>query len=234
MKVSMSNGVKSSPGENSGNTMESSIEPLLCSANAQMPLEDPLQKVHVPVGRMIAFVQQIKVLLTGETNLKVLFAPTTIAAAIGFTIGMVPLLRHALIGDSAPLEVIESSVYLVGEACIPAMTLIVGANLLRGLRSSGVGALTVLGIIVVRYIALPLIGIGIVKAAHMLGLVGSDTLYQFILMLQFALPPAMSIGTICQLFEAGESECSIILMWSYAMAAFSLTLWSTFFMWMVA
>lgn len=52
------------------------------------------------------------------------------------------------------------------------------------------------GILVVRYVALPLIGIGVVKAAHHFGMVGSDTLYQFVLMLQFALPPAMSIGTI--------------------------------------
>lgn len=42
--------------------------------------------------------------------------------------------------------------------------------------------------------ALPLIGIAVIKAARSLGLVGSDALYQFILMLQFALPPAMSVG----------------------------------------
>ncbi|KAK9285762.1 hypothetical protein L1049_024962 [Liquidambar formosana] len=114
------------------------------------------------------------------------------------------------------------------------MTLIVGANLLRGLQRSGVGWLLILGIIAVRYIALPLFGIGIVKAAHHFGMVGSYSLYQFILMLQFALPPAMSVGTITQLFEAGESECSVIMLWTYAVASFSLTLWSTVFMWLVA
>jgi hypothetical protein len=37
-------------------------------------------------------------------------------------------------------------------------------------------------------------GILIVKGATQLGLVQVDPLYQFILLLQYALPPAMSIG----------------------------------------
>ena len=119
------------------------------------------------------------------------------------------------------------------EATIPSMTLIVGANLLKGsflswfnldcsasnwqnkfqifisvificpnhyifyllgLRRSEVGVLLVVGVIVVRYIILPLLGVVIVKAAHSWGMVGSSSLYQFILMLQYALPPAMSVG----------------------------------------
>ena len=53
----------------------------------------------------------------------------------------------------------------------------------------------VAGIVIARYIALPLIGILIVKGAIHWGLVNSDDLlYQFVLLLQFALPPAMNIG----------------------------------------
>ena len=56
----------------------------------------------------------------------------------------------------------------------------------------------------VRYIALPLLGVVVVKAAHHFGLVGSNSLFQFVLMLQYALPPAMSTGTTsCNL----SSEC---------------------------
>lgn len=54
--------------------------------------------------------------------------------------------------------------------------------------------LLVVGVIVVRYIIMPLLGVVIVKAAHSWGMVGSSSLYQFILMLQYALPPAMSVG----------------------------------------
>ena len=50
-----------------------------------------------------------------------------------------------------------------------------------------------MGIIVVRYIALPVLGIVIVKGAVHFGLVQSDPLYQFVFLLQFAFPPAMNI-----------------------------------------
>lgn len=66
---------------------------------------------------------------------------------------------------------------------------------ISGLKGSGVKASLVVGIIVVRYILLPVLGIGIVKGAVRVGLVNSDPLYLFVLLLQYALPPAMNIGT---------------------------------------
>ncbi|CAN1349095.1 Protein PIN-LIKES 1 [Linum perenne] len=70
----------------------------------------------------------------------------------------------------------------------------------------------------VRYIALPLTGIIIIKSAVHFGLVHTDPLYQ----------------TMSQLFGTGESECSVILLASYAMASVAVTIWSTIFMWLVA
>ncbi|KAK4592491.1 hypothetical protein RGQ29_016865 [Quercus rubra] len=172
--------------------------------------------------------------LYGYINLKKLFAPATISAIIAFTVGIVSPIRKLLIGDDAPLRAIYSSVSLIGEAAIPCMTLLIGGNLLRGLKRSEVGPLIVLGIIAIRYIISPLLGIVIVKAANHFGMLGSDSLYQFTLMLQYALPPAMTVGTISQLLKTGESECSVIMLWTYVVASFSLTIWSTFFMWLVA
>ena len=39
-----------------------------------------------------------------------------------------------------------------------------------------------------------MIGIGVVTVAENLGFLPSDRLYRYVLMLQFALPPAMNIG----------------------------------------
>ncbi|KAK9670506.1 hypothetical protein RND81_13G205800 [Saponaria officinalis] len=167
-------------------------------------------------------------------DLQHLFAPTTIGSIIGFIVGVVPLLKNLLVGSSAPLRVAYSTAEILGGATVPCVTLIVGANLLKGLRRSGVKAMVIIGVIVVRYVALPLIGIAVVRAAHHFGLVGSNPLYQFVLMLQFALPPAMTIGTISQLFESGESECSVIMLWTYAVSALALTLWCTYFMSLVS
>ncbi|KAK3413639.1 hypothetical protein EUGRSUZ_I02196 [Eucalyptus grandis] len=167
-------------------------------------------------------------------NPRTLFAPSTIGAIIGFIVGTTPPLRKATVGDSAPLHVVLDSASLLGNAAIPSVTLILGANLLRGLKGSSIHPPVIIGILAVRYIALPLLGMMIVRGAVYLGLVQSDPLYQFVLLLQFALPPAMNIGTITQLFGAVEAECSVIMLWTYVVAAVSLTLWSALFMWLVS
>ncbi|GLT92860.1 hypothetical protein SLE2022_106730 [Rubroshorea leprosula] len=46
-------------------------------------------------------------------------------------------------------------------------------------------------------------------------------------------PPAVNIGTISQLLGAGQSECSVIMLWTYAFASFFLTLWLSLFIWLV-
>ncbi|XP_024174539.1 protein PIN-LIKES 3 isoform X2 [Rosa chinensis] len=167
-------------------------------------------------------------------NLKTIFAPSTTGAIVGFTIGVIPQIRKLMIGDDAPLRVIQDTTYLLGDGAIPALTLIIGGNLLKGLRGSGIQKSIVVGIIFVRYMFLPLTGILIIKGALKFGLVHSDPLYLFVLLIQYTLPPAMNIGTITQLFGAGENECSVIMLWTYVFASVSLTLWSAFFMWFVA
>ncbi|QCD82193.1 Auxin efflux carrier [Vigna unguiculata] len=153
---------------------------------------------------------------------------------IGFVIGIISPVRNLIIGSGAPLHVVEESTSMLGEAAIPILTLVMGANLLKGLKESSTPLWTLVGIVTVRYIFLPLLGVAAVKAAIHLSLVPSDPLYQFVLLLQHALPPAMNIGTMVELFGAGESECSVIMLWTYAFASIAVTLWSTFFMWLVS
>ncbi|KAH7519793.1 hypothetical protein FEM48_Zijuj08G0074800 [Ziziphus jujuba var. spinosa] len=184
-------------------------------------------------GSILEKIKHCLRMFSNKINLKKLFAPSIIGAVVGFIIGMVPQLRNIMIGSGAPLNVVHNSASLLGDVALPTVTLIMGGNLLKGLKSSGTLLSLILGIIAVRYIALPLLGIVIVRSATHFGLVHSDPLYQFVLLLQYALPPAINIGTMTQLFGAGESECSVIMLWTYALASVSLTLWSTFFMWLV-
>ncbi|XP_014519218.1 protein PIN-LIKES 3 [Vigna radiata var. radiata] len=170
----------------------------------------------------------------GNSNFKAVFSPTTIGSIVGFIVGVVPLIHKLMIGSDAPLHVIEDSVTMLGEATIPVITLIMGANLLKGLKGADTSFCTIIGILVVRYIILPILGILVIKGATQLGLVQPDPLYQFVLLLEYALPPAMAIGTIAQLFGAGEGECSVIMLWTYVLASVAVTLWSTYFMWLVA
>ncbi|KAK9062155.1 hypothetical protein SSX86_019341 [Deinandra increscens subsp. villosa] len=172
--------------------------------------------------------------LSRRLNLKAVFAPSVIGAIVGLMIGTITPMRRLLIGTTAPFRVIQDSASLIGDASIPTMTLLAGGNLLKGLKGSGISLSLVIGIVIVRFIFLPLSGILIVKGAIYFSLVHVNRLYHFVLLLQFALPPALNIGTITQLFGAGETECSVIMLWTYGLASLSLTFWSMFFMWLVA
>ncbi|RZB79003.1 protein PIN-LIKES 3-like [Glycine soja] len=189
------------------------------------------ENVKLPISAKIK--QQFGNLLV-NSNFRAIFSPATLGAIVGFIVGVVPQIRKLMIGGDASLHVIQDSVTMVGEAAVPIITLIMGANLLKGLKGANTSIWTVIGIIVVRYIFLPILGILVIKGATQLGLVQPDPLYQFVLLLQYALPPAMAIGTIAQLFGAGEGECSVIMLWTYVLASVAVTFWTTYFMWLVA
>ncbi|RZB44896.1 Protein PIN-LIKES 3 [Glycine soja] len=171
--------------------------------------------------------------LVDKLNLKVILSPATIGSILGLIVGVVPPFQKMFVGDNAPLSVVEDSASMLGDSSTPAMTLLLGANLLNGLKRSGMKFSLLVGIVVIRYIALPILGVVIVKGAIHFGIIHHDPLYQFVLMLQYALPPATSISTITQLFGARQTECSIVMLATYVCASFSLTLWSTLFMWLV-
>ncbi|PRQ19420.1 putative membrane transport protein [Rosa chinensis] len=187
-------------------------------------------QIMTPPGKIMNRIMKV----VKKLNLETILSPSIVAAIVGFVIGVIPPVRKVFIEDGAPLRVINDTASLLGGGAIPAVTLIIGGNLLKGLRGSGIQTSLVIGIIIVRYVALPLAGILIVKGAMKFGLVHSDPLYLFVLFLQFALPPAVSIATVTQLFGAGEKECSVIMLWTYVLASVALTFWSAFFMWLVA
>ncbi|KAK2391374.1 hypothetical protein P8452_28492 [Trifolium repens] len=188
---------------------------------------------HEKIQEKPSIMKQLNILLGDKDNLKALFAPALWGAIFGVIIGIVPPFRKLLVGESAPLHVVQTSIVMLGDACIPAMILLVGANLLKGLKGLGKKIPLVVGIIVVMYIALPAIGIAIVKGAVHFRFISSDPLYQFVLLLHYAVPPAVSISTMTQLLGVGQSECSLIMFATYSSAPILLTLWCTVFMWLV-
>ncbi|KAG5245412.1 auxin efflux carrier family protein [Salix suchowensis] len=166
--------------------------------------------------------------------LEELLAPPTLAAILGFIFGATAFLRNLIIGSDAPLRVVQDSIKLLGDGTIPCITLILGGNLTEGLRASRIKSWIVVGVICVRYIILPAIGLWVVKAAGHLGFLPSDPLFHYVLMIQYTLPPAMNIGTMTQLFNVGQEECSVLFLWTYLVAALALTTWSTIFMWILS
>lgn len=67
-------------------------------------------------------------------------------------------------------------------------------NMHAGLRKSVLKRVVIITIVCIRYVILPLIGIAVVHAAYGVGFLPYDPLYRYVLMMQFAVPPAMNIG----------------------------------------
>ncbi|CAD6201760.1 unnamed protein product [Miscanthus lutarioriparius] len=162
--------------------------------------------------------------------LKELCSPPSAAAVVGFSVGATDKVKSLITEEGSPLRVIQDSAKLLGGATIPCTVLILGGNLTKGIGKTVTKPIVVISIIVIRFVLLPTCGIGIVTAATKLGLLPNSPLYRYVLLLQSTVPPAMSIGTIAQLFDVGEEECSIVFLWTHLVAALALTLWSTVFM----
>ncbi|KAI0513712.1 hypothetical protein KFK09_009742 [Dendrobium nobile] len=174
-----------------------------------------------------------KVLETVHLLVKELLEPPTIAVMTGFIVGAIPWLKSLIIGRTAPLRVIQDSLAMLGDGTLPSTTLILGGNLTAGLKKSAVKPSVILAIVLVRYVALPISGIAIVKAANALGLLPQDPLFSYVLLTQFSIPSAVSIGVMAQLFGVGQEESSVIFLWIYLVAALALTVWSTVFMYIL-
>ncbi|KAF2575178.1 hypothetical protein F2Q70_00000822 [Brassica cretica] len=204
---------------------------LVKSANKDMDSDDTRslllkpqqnQDLEIQLKEKVSTRTYIKDLL--HQILEELFAPPTVGAILGFIFGATNWLRNLIIGENAPLRVIQDSVKLLGYelACKP--------RFFRGLRSSAVKMSVIVGVICVRYIILPVVGVGVVQLAWSLGYLPPDPLFRYVLMLQFTLPPAMNISTMAQLFDVAQDECSVIFLWTYLVASLALTMWSTIFL----
>ncbi|KAF7829068.1 protein PIN-LIKES 7 [Senna tora] len=174
---------------------------------------------HKLVGTLTQVIQELK-------------APPTIATFLGFLFGGVSWLRNLIVGEDAPLKLIQDTIQLLGEGTIPCITILLGGNLTQGLQSSKVKVSVIISIIMAKFVIIPTIGLLIVKAAASFHLFPSDPLFQYVLVMQYAMPPAMNISTMAQLFDVGQEESSVILLWTYSAAAIALTVWSTVLMWM--
>ncbi|KAL7610042.1 hypothetical protein Lser_V15G12188 [Lactuca serriola] len=163
-----------------------------------------------------------------------LLAPPTLGSFAGLIIGAIPWIKHLLTGEKAPLRVIQDSMILLGAGTIPCLTLILGGNLTQGLRKASVGPTIIITVMLVRYLILPVIGIGVIKMAANMGLVPVDPLFRFVLLIMFALPPGINISTMAELFSVGQEECAMLMMWTYLAAAFALTTWSSVYMWILS
>ncbi|KAI5060107.1 hypothetical protein GOP47_0024527 [Adiantum capillus-veneris] len=133
----------------------------------------------------------------------------------------------------APLRLIQDSLSTLGNAMLPSMILLLGGNLSQGSTgSTKMKSSVVAGIVVAKLVVVPMLGLCVVSGAAHLRLIPLDPLFQLVLLLQYTMPTAMTIGIITQLFGVGE-QVSVVLLWSYLSSVVTTTLWTMLYIWLL-
>jgi hypothetical protein len=63
-----------------------------------------------------------------------------------------------------------------------------------GAGDSDMEMLTIIGIVMTRFVALPIVGIVIINIIQKMGVLPIDPLFKLVLILQFCMPTAISLG----------------------------------------
>ena len=174
--------------------------------------------------------------LSGEPfrnlRLRQIVSPPVVSALCGIALGAIPPLRQLTVESDAPLRVLLDTAELVGRAAVPCGLLILGANLAKpGTRPSLETGRSLAVVGLGRFLMLPIAGCLLVLGLRTLGVIPTDPMCAFVLMVEAAVPPATNLIVMCQVHSRGESEMARLLVTSYVVSVPALTVLVAFFLW---
>lgn len=163
--------------------------------------------------------------LSVGTVLKGVVNPPMTGLVLGLIVGAVPQLKGLLIGPSAPLSPISDAAGIVGSAAIPCAMIVLGGRLANGPVSRSVRKRLVSGVILSKLIVMPLLAFVAIKLLVWAGLLPHNPLLATTLMIQAAVPPAVTISVLCSLRnQAIETDMANLMFWSYLASIPTLTI----------
>lgn len=74
------------------------------------------------------------------------------------------------------------------------------------MRTSKLKVPVIIGVVIVKYVMLPVMGLYVVQTAESFGILPSDPLFHYVLLLQFTMPPGMNIGKKQSFFWHHQSD----------------------------
>ncbi|KAK8532277.1 hypothetical protein V6N13_131613 [Hibiscus sabdariffa] len=170
-------------------------------------------------------VRKIRIVVQ-HTPINQILQPPLIATVLAVLIGIIPQVKTTVFGSDAPLDFMADSMAIISEAMVPAVMLMLGGMLREGPNESRLGLRTTVGITVGRLLILPLCGIGIIYLANRWNcLVSDNSMYRFVLLLQYATPSAMVLGGIASLRGYAVREALALLFWQHVFALLSISMY---------
>ncbi|KAK9806873.1 hypothetical protein WJX72_005741 [[Myrmecia] bisecta] len=159
----------------------------------------------------------------------------TLSAAAGLVIGCTPWLKALFFGDNAPLAVFTDSADMFGQAMIPSILLVLGAVLCKGPGQGKLPVGLVVGVVVMRLIIIPALGLAAVVGLWRLGLfTAPDKLFLLVMLIVNSTPTAINLQTVATMHSNGEAEMSVLLFWQYLACIFTMPLLISIYLWAVS
>eukprot|EP01113_Clastostelium_recurvatum_P004437 TRINITY_DN11955_c0_g1_i2.p1 TRINITY_DN11955_c0_g1~~TRINITY_DN11955_c0_g1_i2.p1 ORF type:complete len:299 (+),score=63.51 TRINITY_DN11955_c0_g1_i2:44-898(+) len=183
-------------------------------------LDDHQHDETLPPQAHQRFIQLAKTKLHFLLNTKlgqILTMPPVIALTLALFVGLVAPVRYLFF--ETRLSVIPETAALLGSATVPLVIITLGAVIADSIKSEGIPKAQVAGVVLVRFILLPIIGVIIIIILERFGVMPSfksNPVLGFTLLLQCATPTAVNLVTICQVSgSGGERTLSALLLWIY-------------------
>ena len=157
--------------------------------------------------------------------------PPLIASSSAVAVGLSPPLHAALFGRStssggkeaaeeAPLALFTDVLRMMGDCCIPALMLLLGATLAAAARRPAARRppwRVILAVAGARLVALPLLGVAWVLAARAAGAIrpGTPRLLVVVMLIQNAAPTALNMQTIATMNGNRPEEMGALIAFQY-------------------
>jgi len=146
-------------------------------------------------------------------------------------VGMIKPVKSLLVGPTAPLAIVKESLETMGGAMIPAMMMVLGANLAKGPPPCQLPLFNIIAVAVVRLLIAPMVGVTVVIVSVHTGVVQPpDSFFMFVLMLQHCMPTAINMHTVATLHQNGVAEVTTVLFWQYLASIITVPCWMMFFL----
>lgn len=185
---------------------------LLTAAETATPRPDGVGGVAAPPATITA-----RTLALASRVLRVAAVPPSMAAVAGLIVGATPL-RVALAGEAPPLALVTSSLEALGGAMIPALLLVLGAELAAGPGAARVPARATVAAVTTRLLVMPALG-GALLATRVIKF--STPLATLVAQLAWSTPSAAMLATLAVKHGAQPVAMAALLFYSYVAGSVS-------------
>eukprot|EP01105_Mastigella_eilhardi_P017305 TRINITY_DN3982_c0_g1_i18.p1 TRINITY_DN3982_c0_g1~~TRINITY_DN3982_c0_g1_i18.p1 ORF type:complete len:359 (-),score=101.21 TRINITY_DN3982_c0_g1_i18:1279-2355(-) len=155
-----------------------------------------------------------------------LCSPQNASVIIGLVIGLVPFTNRLVVQDAGKLHFVWDITRSLGSPCVTVSNIVLGASLSRGPQASSVGRALLAAHVVLKLVVAPALSMAVAVGAKWAGLVPLDPMFFFVMGVESAVPSAVVLVMLSQVFQVGRTTIPTIQFWHIIVSLLTLTFWT--------